>query len=352
MATLKIQNLVKRSGSFTAVDNLDLDVAEGEFVVLLGPSGCGKTTTLKMISGFIEADSGKILIGPKDITRLPPYRRNLGVVFQNYALFPHMSVYENVAFPLRRRRSNKSEIDLQVVEALRLVQLDHLASRLPKELSGGQQQRVAIARALSFKPEVLLLDEPLSNLDAKLRLEVREQIRQLQRKLGITTVMVTHDQEEAMSVADRLVVMKSGVVQQIGSSRDVYQRPFNQFVASFIGSANFLEGGIRDGMFWTTDDVAFPGSHLPKSTRRAVLRPEAIILSPVGDSGLARPTATVEEVVYLGAHSEIALRITPNLRLIVRQQNDMSRDSSQEPCRPGQTVNYEIGTAAIQPISD
>ncbi len=236
MATIDIQNLVKTYGDFRAVDDLSLSVAEGEFLVLLGPSGCGKTTTLKMLAGFIEATSGRIDIGGRNVTQMPPHERNLGVVFQNYALFPHLSVFENVAFPLRRRKVAAAEIARQVKASLGLVQMEHLSARLPRELSGGQQQRVAIARALSFRPDVLLLDEPLSNLDAKLRVEMRTEIKRLHQDLGASMVYVTHDQIEAMTLATKIVVMKGGIIQQIGTPAEIYTRPANVFVADFMGS--------------------------------------------------------------------------------------------------------------------
>jgi putative spermidine/putrescine transport system ATP-binding protein len=203
MARLQLSGITKSYGDFRAVDGVSLDIADGEFLVLLGPSGCGKTTTLRIVAGFIEPTSGSVRLGDADITALPPWKRNAGLVFQSYALFPHMSVTENVGFGLEMRKVPKAEMASKIIEALRLVRLDHLADRLPRQLSGGQQQRVALARALVFRPDVLLLDEPLSNLDAKLRQDVRVEIRELQRKLGLTTVMVTHDQEEALTMADR-----------------------------------------------------------------------------------------------------------------------------------------------------
>jgi putative spermidine/putrescine transport system ATP-binding protein len=221
MARLELQTLSKRYGDFHAVREVSLDIADGEFLVLLGPSGCGKTTTLRMIAGFVTPSGGSIRIGGNDITALPPWKRNTGLVFQSYALFPHLTVAQNVAFGLEMRKAARDDIAARVTEALRLVRLGHLAERLPRQLSGGQQQRVALARALAIRPDVLLLDEPLSNLDAKLREEVRVEIRELQRQLGLTTVMVTHDQEEALTVADRLVVMSEGEVRQNGTQRDL-----------------------------------------------------------------------------------------------------------------------------------
>src|SRR5947209_19587917 len=242
MARLEIEGLSKHFGATVAVHEFSLDVRDGEFVMLLGPSGCGKTTTLRMIAGFIAPTAGRVRLGGKDVTVLPPWKRNAGLVFQSYALFPHITVAENVAFGLEMRKVPKAEIAPRIAEALRLVRLDHLSDRLPRQLSGGQQQRVALARALVFRPDVLLLDEPLSNLDAKLRQDVRVEIRELQRKLGLTTVMVTHDQEEAMTMADRLVVMSEGRIRQIGSQQDLYERPSEKFVADFVGRSTFIDG--------------------------------------------------------------------------------------------------------------
>src|SRR3954464_5695635 len=244
MARLELIDLSKRYGDQIAVAGATLDVADGEFLVLLGPSGCGKTTTLRLIAGLVEPSGGVARIGGADITYLPPWRRNTGMVFQSYALFPHMTVAENVAFGLEMRRLARSEITARAREVLRLVRLDAYAERFPRQLSGGQQQRVALARALAVRPDVLLLDEPLSNLDAKLREEVRIEIRELQRQLGLTTIMVTHDQEEALTVADRLVVMAEGEIRQIGSQRDLYERPTDRFVAGFVGRSTFLQGRV------------------------------------------------------------------------------------------------------------
>ena len=244
MAQLILDRVSKRFGHFDAVRDVSIEVAEGEFVVLLGPSGCGKTTTLRIIAGFVEPNVGTVSLGGRDVTRLPPWKRNTGLVFQSYALFPHLSVDQNVAFGLEMRGAKPDEIAPKVAEALRLVRLGHLGDRLPRQLSGGQQQRVALARALAFRPDILLLDEPLSNLDAKLRQEVRVEIRDLQRSLGITTVMVTHDQEEALTMADRLVVMSEGEVRQIGTQRDLYERPADSFVAGFVGRSSFIRGAI------------------------------------------------------------------------------------------------------------
>src|SRR6478752_2702920 len=245
MARLQLSGITKRYGDVKAADDISLDVADGEFIVLLGPSGCGKTTTLRIVAGFIEPTSGRVRLGERDITTLPPWMRNAGLVFQSYALFPHMTVAENVGFGLEMRLMPKAQMAPKIAEALRLVRLDHLGDRRPRQLSGGQQQRVALARALVFRPDVLLLDEPLSNLDAKLRQDVRVEIRELQRQLGLTTVMVTHDQEEALTMADRLVVMNEGSVHQVGTQRDLYERPADLFVAGFVGRTTFLAGTVE-----------------------------------------------------------------------------------------------------------
>ena len=321
MATVVLDRIGRRFGEFLAVDDFSLEVAEGELLVLLGPSGCGKTTTLRMIAGFIEASAGTVRIGDRDVTQEPPYRRNIGVVFQNYALFPHLTVFENVAFGLRRRRTPAADIATRVERALALVKLEALAQRLPRQLSGGQQQRVALARALVIEPDVLLLDEPLSNLDAKLRHDVRQEIRRLQQMLKITTIMVTHDQDEAMSMGDRLVVMNSGRVQQIGSPQDLYRMPSNLFVASFIGQANFLEGRPeRDGsVFVTRSGLAIACAHAAPESRSLMIRPETI---EVLDPSVAGPNvfpATLEVVTYLGSASELTVRLTASETLIVTQ---------------------------------
>ncbi len=243
-ATITIENAVKRYGKDTIIDGLSLDVKPGEFFTLLGPSGCGKTTLLRMIIGFNSIEGGVFKIDDKVINDIPTNKRNIGMVFQNYAVFPHMSVYENVAFGLKNRKVPKKEIEERVDKILKIVKIDHLKDRMPAKLSGGQQQRVALARAIVIEPAVLLMDEPLSNLDAKLRVEMRNAIKKIQQQIGITTVYVTHDQEEALAVSDRIAVMNGGVIQQIDTPARVYQRPANRFVANFIGLSNFLPANI------------------------------------------------------------------------------------------------------------
>jgi len=306
MAAITLDRLAKHYGNFVALDDLSLEVAQGEFLVLLGPSGCGKTTTLRIIGGFVEATRGRVEIGGRDVTLEPPYRRNIGLVFQNYALFPHLDVYENVAFGLRRRKMDAPTIQSKVKQALEFVQLVGLDARMPSELSGGQQQRVAIARAIAISPDVLLLDEPLSNLDAKLRLDVRDELRRMQSELGITTVMVTHDQDEAMSVGDRLVVMNAGRVQQIGTPTQIYNRPLNRFVASFIGKGNFFNGQLeRQGRFLSSCGTVFTSSALTHSCRSLLIRPERIMLSENASTEVNSFKVRLTKIVFLGAHFEV-----------------------------------------------
>ena len=323
MARLDIEHLVKRYGDFHAVKDVSLSIADGEFLVLLGPSGCGKTTTLRMVAGFIEPTAGRVRLAGQDVTLLPPWKRNAGMVFQSYALFPHLTVAQNVAFGLEMRKLPRADIEKRVEEVLALVRLAGYGGRLPRQLSGGQQQRVALARALAIRPDVLLLDEPLSNLDAKLRQEVRVEIRELQRQLGLTTVMVTHDQEEALTMADRLVVMNEGEVRQVGSQRDLYERPADRFVAGFVGRSTFLEGTIETpGHFQTKGglELKCPGG----TTGAAVLslRPERVEIGPTPLAGLDnRLSGTVEFVSYLGSLIDIHVRLSPADRLVVQIAN-------------------------------
>ena len=307
MARLEIAGLTKRYGATTTVKDVSLAVEDGEFLVLLGPSGCGKTTTLRMVAGFVEPSGGSIRLGGEDITHRPAWRRNTGMVFQSYALFPHMTVAGNVAFGLEMRKVPKAEREARALEALRLVRLGGLADRLPRQLSGGQQQRVALARALAVRPDVLLLDEPLSNLDAKLREEVRIEIRQLQRQLGLTTIMVTHDQEEALTVADRLVVMAEGEIRQVGSQRDLYERPADRFVAGFVGRSTFLPGTvIAPGRFETAGGLKIACREAPGTgPAMLALRPEAIRLDPATNSA-NRVTGEIEILVLSGSATGIA----------------------------------------------
>jgi len=351
MATVFLQGISKRFGELIAVDDLTLDVAEGELLVLLGPSGCGKTTTLRMIAGFTDADAGSIRISGRDITRDPPYRRNIGVVFQNYALFPHLTVFENVAFGLRRRRIAEPDIAKRVGRSLALVKLDTLAQRLPRQLSGGQQQRVAVARALVIEPDVLLLDEPLSNLDAKLRHDVRQEMRRLQQLLKITTIMVTHDQDEAMSMGDRLVVMNAGRIQQIGSPQELYQAPSNRFVASFIGQANFLDGNASpDGStFVTAGGLSIACRRCRPDAGSLMIRPEAIDVFDAPTPGDNVFPASIEVVTYLGSMSELTLRLASNETLLAALPSE--RSGAGRNWTPGHRLHIRVDPASAVGIA-
>jgi spermidine/putrescine ABC transporter ATP-binding subunit len=245
MSYLELKGITKKFGEFTAVQDMNLMVEKGEFVALLGESGCGKTTTLRMLAGFLEPTAGTIAIKEKEINDVPTHKRNIGIVFQDYALFPHMTVFDNISFGLKLQKQNDESIKENVARVLSMVKLDGLEMRFPRELSGGQQQRVAVARALIMEPDVLLLDEPLSNLDAKLREEMQVEIRSIQQSIGITTILVTHDQSEAMSLADRIVIMRAGEIQQIGTPKQVFEEPSSGFIADFMGYTNFFNGEIE-----------------------------------------------------------------------------------------------------------
>ena len=333
-SALTLRDVVKTFDDVVAVDAVSLDVRAGEFVTLLGPSGCGKTTTLRMIAGFVEPDSGEIRIGAADVTRLPPNNRDIGMVFQSYGLFPHMTVEDNVAYGLRMRRVPAAERRRRGEEALGLVQLPGLARRYPRQLSGGQQQRVALARAIVIRPSLLLLDEPLSNLDAKLREEMRWELRRLQRQLDITTVFVTHDQEEALAISDRIVVMNAGRIEQVGTPGAIYRQPRTLFVARFIGESNLWEGAVGrrqpDGVRFVTAAglellVEDTGGVAEGERAVASVRPEAVAIAPVGNGAPARfpnrVEGTVEDVSYVGASTAYRIRIGPELTVLVRRPN-------------------------------
>jgi putative spermidine/putrescine transport system ATP-binding protein len=323
MARLEIDRVSKRYGEVHAIREVTLDVADGEFVVLLGPSGCGKTTTLRVVAGFAEPTAGVVRLGARDVTQLPPWKRNAGLVFQSYALFPHLTVAQNVAFGLEMRKVDALERARRVVDALRLVRLEHLAERLPRQLSGGQQQRVALARALVFRPDVLLLDEPLSNLDAKLRQEVRVEIRELQKKLGLTTMMVTHDQEEALTMADRLVVMNDGAVRQVGTQQDLYERPTDRFVAGFVGRSTFIEGEVEQPRrFRSAGGLILACNSQAIGPATLALRPERLLLDTTAHAGMDNNLpGVVEFVSYLGAAVDMHVRISPKERVVVQIPN-------------------------------
>jgi iron(III) transport system ATP-binding protein len=333
MTPIAIVNLTKRFGSTVAVDAVSLEVPAGDLFFLLGPSGCGKTTLLRMLAGFTDPTSGAIRFGGDEVTHLPPNRRNCGMVFQGYALWPHMTVAQNVAFGLSVRKVAKDETQRRVMEALRLVQMESLADRKPNQLSGGQQQRVALARALVIRPTVLLLDEPLSNLDAKLRLEMRSQIRAICKQAGTTAVYVTHDQKEALSMADRVAILRGGKVMQMGPPRELYDRPANRFVADFLGETNFLSAvivGKENGQVV----LECPAGRLRSSVLPADLpatgnvtcsiRPEAIRVADAADwtpEGLNVLPATRRDVVYLGEMAQHHLSIAGDVKVTAFELN-------------------------------
>jgi putative spermidine/putrescine transport system ATP-binding protein len=332
----------KAYGEVLAVREFSLAIAQGELIALLGPSGCGKTTTLRMLAGFIFPTAGTIRIGAHDVTTEPPYRRSTGMVFQGYALFPHMTVAQNIAFGLEMRRVPKADIATRVEGALRRVRLSGYEERYPKQLSGGQQQRVALARALVVNPEVLLLDEPLSNLDAKLRHQVRLEIRQLQRELGLTTVFVTHDQEEALTVADRLVVMNQGAIAQVGAPRELYDAPRSAFVADFIGKSNFFDGVIAGpGLFRTRSgaEIRFTGAS-PSSSPVLAVRPERIQILRENDRAPHANTlpGRAKVVTFLGPTTESIIELASGETVAVHAPTALLDGGAARPGEPVQVT--------------
>lgn len=326
MSEIVIQEAVKRYGDNTVISGLNLNIADGELFTLLGPSGCGKTTLLRMIAGFNSIEGGDFYFNETRINDMEPSKRNIGMVFQNYAIFPHLSVRQNVEFGLKQRKISKEELKSGTDKFLKLMQIDQYQDRMPDNLSGGQQQRVALARALVIKPDVLLMDEPLSNLDAKLRLEMREAIRAIQKEVGITTVYVTHDQEEAMAISDKIAVMKDGIIQHIGKPQDIYHRPANVFVATFIGRTNIMDAVYRrEG---ETAALTFDnGFHMPYEKLDAAdgtpvqvsIRPEEFVMRKDG-AGLH---AVVEDSVFLGLNTHYHLRLDNNQHVEVVQVSSL-----------------------------
>ncbi len=312
MSEVRLQNIRKSYGRQVALKDIDLDIPSGAFFTLLGPSGCGKTTLLRAIAGFHTQDSGQIFVGGESIGHLGASKRNVGMVFQDYAVFPHLSVFDNVAFGLVQRKLGADEIRQRVAGILQTVQLGELAERLPHQLSGGQQQRVGLARALVIRPKVLLMDEPLSNLDAKLRVDLRRDIRKLQQEFGITTIYVTHDQEEALSISDQICVMFDGVAQQVGTPWDIYHRPVNRFVASFVGANNFTTpladgaGGLQ--LFGQPLDV--PAAARGVVGVVAAVRPEKVAVNrPPGGPGL-QLTGVLRQAMFTGRELQLTVEVS------------------------------------------
>ncbi len=340
---LEIEKVRKQFGSTVVVRGFDLTVARGEFVSFLGPSGCGKTTTLRMVAGFEAPSEGAIRIDGKDVTNLKPNQRNVGMVFQSYALFPNLSVADNIGFGLKIAKRPRAEIRARVQEMLALIKLPELGGRFPYQLSGGQQQRVALARALAVKPQVLLLDEPLSALDAKIRVSLREEIRALQRELGITTIYVTHDQEEALSMSDRVVVMNEGRVEQIGTPFEIYNYPKSRFVASFVGTLNIVEATVVDPEHGR---IAIDGQEIattkgvidarPGEVRSIALRPEAILLNGAGE-GRNAMQGKIDDVSFLGAVVRIRVRFAESVISL-----DIFNSTVTQPPARGETVTVSF----------
>ena len=324
---IKVRNALKKYGENVIIPDLSLDIKEGEFFTLLGPSGCGKTTLLRMIAGFNTIEGGDFYFNDKRINDMDPAKRNIGMVFQNYAIFPNMTVEKNVAFGLNNRKLDKATISKQTDRFLKLMQIDEYRDRMPERLSGGQQQRVALARALAITPDVLLMDEPLSNLDAKLRVEMRTVIKNIQRDVGITTVYVTHDQEEAMAVSNRIAVMNHGVIQQIGTPKDLYQRPANQFVATFIGRTNIVKGKLerKDDL----DYIILGGKHrylissLNDKARfneevLVSIRPEEFVVNEKDNGGLR---GRIKDSIFLGLNTHYYLELDSGDEVEVIQES-------------------------------
>lgn len=325
---INIEKVVKKFGKDTIINGLSLDVKPGEFFTLLGPSGCGKTTLLRMIIGFNSVEGGEIKVDGKVINNIPTNKRNMGMVFQNYAVFPHMSVKDNVAFGLKNRKLHKADIESKVDEILKIVKIDHLKNRMPSKLSGGQQQRVALARAIVIHPEVLLMDEPLSNLDAKLRVEMRNAIKRIQQQIGITTVYVTHDQEEALAVSDRIAVMNGGVIQQIDTPKNIYQRPANIFVSTFIGLSNVMDANIiskGNEKLVKVKDYCFQMDNLSEECVDGMpvkisVRPEEFIIRDAKEEGIP---AIVKSSVFLGITTHYFVELENGTEMEIIQNSEV-----------------------------
>ena len=343
-----IKHALKKYGDNVIIPDLSLDIREGEFFTLLGPSGCGKTTLLRMIAGFNSIEGGDFFFGEKRINDLDPAKRNIGMVFQNYAIFPHYTVRKNVEFGLKNKKFPKDKIKTQSEKFMKLMQIDQYADRMPERLSGGQQQRVALARALCIEPDVLLMDEPLSNLDAKLRVEMRTVIKYIQHNVGITTVYVTHDQEEAMAVSDRIAVMKAGVIQHVGTPKSIYQRPANLFVATFIGRSNVIKGKlVVDGGKTYLETLSGYRAEIhtvrPEQQKEQEItlsvRPEEFLLDRDSTEGIS---AIVDDCVFLGLNTHYFVHLSSGEEVEIIQESSI--DSVIE---PGSEIKLKINTDKV-----
>jgi spermidine/putrescine transport system ATP-binding protein len=352
---VQLVDLVKRFGDFTAVGGINLDMPSGEFFSLLGPSGCGKTTTLRMIAGFERPSEGQILLDGADMAQTPPHKRDVNTVFQSYALFPHLLVEENVAFGLKYQKTTKQETRERVGQALELVQMSQFANRRPNQLSGGQQQRVALARALILNPKVLLLDEPLGALDAKLRKRLQIELKALQEEVGITFIYVTHDQEEALTMSDRIAVMSQGRVEQVGPPKEIYEEPATAYVADFLGVSNLMEAAaagqgdagcrVRLG---DHDLVAGQGESDTLGACKVTIRPERVVIEPQATAGENRMPAMVDRVVYVGATLQVMLHLASGQTV----QAWIPNDGDAEPFRSGDAVTAHFPKAALRVLPE
>jgi len=353
---VQVVDLVKRFGPVAAVHGINLHMPGGEFFSMLGPSGCGKTTTLRMIAGFEQPSEGKILLDGEDMTGTPPHKRHVNTVFQNYALFPHLNVFDNVAFGLRRQRVERGDVQRRVGEALELVQLTGFEKRKPVQLSGGQQQRVALARALVLKPAVLLLDEPLGALDAKLRKQLQIELKALQQQVGITFIYVTHDQEEALTMSDRIAVMSNGRVEQVAAPRQVYEEPATVFVADFLGVSNLMQvvarGADTQGRcrirLEDFELQAARGDTAVSGETKATIRPERVRLEPHGSSGENRVPGTIERSVYLGNAFQLIVRLCTGQSIQTLFQNT----GDEMPYAQGAAVHVHFPADALRVLRD
>lgn len=341
MSKLELKGISKSYGSSLIVNNLDLEIQEGEFLTILGPSGCGKTTTLRMIAGFETPDRGQVLLNKQDISQLPPYKRNVNTVFQNYALFPHLNVADNIAFGLHQKKASQSEINKRVDEMLELVQMTAFKNRKPFEMSGGQQQRVAIARAIAPDPEILLLDEPLGALDLKLRKQMQFELKQLHKDLNKTFVYVTHDQEEALTMSDRIAVMNQGIIEQLSDSQTLYNNPKTKFVAGFIGEANLIPVKIENKTSFVLEEKTFGFAHeITDNSGILFIRPENVSFDTVHEITLQ---VTIEDIIFVGNHRKYKL-ITPSGLKIIKTE-----DSSVVLTKIiGQSVTIYLAASLIQ----